>query len=141
MLFNNFNLNLKFGFLISLFSTLGSLFFSIVQKFIPCDLCWYQRVFMISILAVHIVGLVSNDKNYVKYATPLTAIGTLIAFYHNLLQYKIIPEDFGTCVLGIPCTVEYLNLFGFITIPLLSLGAYLSLMFLLIMNKRLVNRS
>ena len=136
MLFKDYELNLKFGLFISLFSTLGSLFFSFVQKFIPCDLCWYQRVLMISILAVHIVGFVKKDKNYVNYAMPLVALGTFIAFYHNLLQYKIIPEDLGTCVLGIPCTVEYLNLFGFITIPLLSFAAYVFLMFLLVMNKK-----
>src|SRR3989344_9222631 len=37
---------LKLGFLLSLFPSLFSLVYSEVVGFLPCYLCWYQRVFM-----------------------------------------------------------------------------------------------
>ena len=35
---------------VSLIATLGSLYFSEVRNYIPCEMCWYQRILMYPIL-------------------------------------------------------------------------------------------
>jgi disulfide bond formation protein DsbB len=124
------------AFLVSLIATLGSLFFSEIMNFIPCSLCWYQRIFMYPLVFLFLVNLLYPDDNIYKYSLPLVVVGLLISIYHNLLILKIIPENLSPCVQGIPCSVDYLNWFGFITIPLLSFFAYTIILILLIMSKR-----
>lgn len=124
------------AFLISLIATVGSLFFSEVMHFIPCSLCWYQRIFMYPLAVIFLINLLYPDDNVYKYAFPIACIGFAIAVYHNLLMFKIIPESLSPCVQGVPCSVDYLNWFGFITIPLLSFTAYLAILVLLILGKK-----
>ena len=124
------------SFLISLIATLGSLFFSEIMNFIPCSLCWYQRIFMYPLVFLFLINLLFPDDKIFKYTFPLVFVGWIISVYHNLLMLKIIPENLSPCVQGVPCSVDYLNWFGFITIPLLSFFAYTSILILLIMLKR-----
>ncbi|CAM3534307.1 disulfide oxidoreductase [Arcobacter aquimarinus] len=124
------------AFLVSLIATLGSLFFSEIMNFVPCSLCWYQRIFMYPLVFIFLVNLLYPDDKIYKYSFPLVIIGLVFSIYHNLLILKIIPENLSPCVQGIPCSVDYLNWFGFITIPLLSFFAYTIILILLIMSKR-----
>ncbi len=105
----------------SLAGLLGSLFFSIFMHLPPCDLCWYQRIFMYPLVVVIAVGFLLKDKRMALYALPLSIIGGLIAIYHNLLYYDIIPEKLAPCSQGVSCTDELLRVFGFVDIPLMSL--------------------
>ena len=125
-----------FAFLVSLIATFGSLFFSEIMNFIPCSLCWYQRIFMYPLVFIFLINLLFPDDKVFKYAFTLGFIGWLISVYHNLLMFKIIPEKLSPCVQGIPCSVDYLNWFGFITIPLLSFFAYTIILILLIILKK-----
>ncbi|WP_421715867.1 disulfide oxidoreductase [Arcobacter arenosus] len=122
-------------FLIASGATLGSLFFSDVMDFIPCNMCWYQRIFMYPLVIIFLVNLLYPDDNVYKYALPVITVGLLFAIYHNLLMFGIIPESIVPCASGIPCSTEYINWFGFITIPFLSLTAYLMLFLLLVLAK------
>lgn len=105
-------------------ATLASLYFSEIRHFPPCTLCWYQRIFMYPLVLIFAVGILKKDKNVNLYAWPLIAVGWLIAFYHNLLYYNILPEAAAPCTAGISCTTRFFAWFGFITIPLLSLTAF-----------------
>ena len=124
------------SFLISLIATLGSLFFSEIMNFIPCSLCWYQRIFMYPLVFLFSINLLFPDDKIFKYTFPLVVVGWIISVYHNLLMLKIIPENLSPCVQGVPCSVDYLNWFGFITIPLLSFFAYTLILILLINLKK-----
>ena len=128
-----------FAFLVSLIATFGSLFFSEIMNFIPCSLCWYQRIFIYPLVFIFLINLLFPDDKMFKYAFPLVIIGWSISVYHNLLMFKIIPEELSPCVQGIPCSVDYLNWFGFITIPLLSFFAYTIILILLIILKKEIN--
>lgn len=105
-------------------ATLGSLYFSEVLKFPPCVLCWYQRILMYPLAIIILVGILRKDKGIHWYVVPLSIGGFLIAAYHNLLYYKILPESIAPCMLGVSCTTKYIEWLGFITIPLLSLIAF-----------------
>ena len=124
------------AFLTSLIATLGSLFFSEIMNFIPCSLCWYQRIFMYPLVFLFVINLLFPDDKIFKYAFPLVLVGWVISIYHNLLMFKIIPEKLSPCVQGVPCSVDYINWLGFITIPLLSFFAYTIILILLIILKR-----
>ena len=113
-------------------STLGSLFFSYVMGFAPCVLCWYQRIFLFPLVIILAVGLFPFDKSVVKYALPLAIAGWLTALYHTLLYAGIIPESVQPCSQGVSCTEEYIDLFGFLTIPMLSLLSFSTIIALLI---------
>lgn len=117
-------------------STLGSLFFSHVMEFAPCVLCWYQRICLFPLLIILGAGLFPFDKRVVKYALPLAIAGWLTAFYHNLLYSKIIPQGLQPCSQGVSCTEKYIDLFGFLTIPMLSLLSFSTIITLLFILKR-----
>ena len=121
-------------------STLGSLFFSEIMQFPPCVLCWYQRIFLFPLVIIIIVGLFPFDKSIVKYALSLALIGWVIAFYHNLLYYGIIPESVQPCSQGVSCSEAYMDWFGFLTIPMLSLISFSTLVALLFILKRRLSK-
>jgi len=124
------------AFLTSLVATLGSLFFSEIMYFVPCSLCWYQRVFMYPLVFIFLISLLYPDKNVFKYTFPLVIVGMLIAIYHNLLIIGIIPQTLSICISGVPCNVDYLNYFGFVTIPLLSFIAFFIICICLVFYKK-----
>lgn len=123
-------------FVTALIATLGSLFFSEVMQFIPCSMCWYQRIFMYPLVIIFLLGLLYPDDKLFKYSVGLVLVGLAIAIYHNLLMFGIISESAVPCVQGVPCSTEYINWFGFITIPFLSLIAYSIILILLYLGKR-----
>lgn len=108
----------------SLAALLGSLFMSRILNFPPCELCWYQRIFMFPILFILTVGILRRDKNLGYYTLPLSITGLLISIYHNFVYYGVISENLTPCRIDVPCNKVQLELFGFITIPLLSLIAF-----------------
>lgn len=122
-------------FLVVSVAILGSLFFSEVMGFIPCTMCWYQRIFMYPLALIFLINLLYPDDKVFKYSIVLVVTGLFFAIYHNLLMFGIIPESAVPCASGIPCSTEYINWFGFITIPFLSLIAYSLLFGLLIYGK------
>jgi disulfide bond formation protein DsbB len=122
--------------LVATISTMGSLFFSHVMEFAPCILCWYQRIFLFPLVILLAMGLFPFDRNVVRYALPLAAAGWLTALYHSLMYAGIIPESIQPCSRGVSCTEKYIELFGFITIPMLSLLSFTTIIGLLIFLKR-----
>lgn len=115
---------------VALVSTLGSLFFSEVMKLPPCDLCWYQRIAMYPIAILAPLALLSKEaSSFLKYIFVLSLIGFSIAVYHNLLYYGIIPDSLTPCKEGISCTSRQIEWWGFVTIPLMALFAFLIILF------------
>jgi len=105
-------------------ASLGSLFFSEIMELPPCSLCWYQRVFMFPLVVVLSMGLLPFDRRVVRYALPLSALGVAVAVYHVLLQAGVIPESLAPCSEGVSCSDVDLVVFGFASIPVLSLVAF-----------------
>lgn len=125
--------------LIATAATLGSLFFSEIMELIPCELCWYQRIFMFPLAVILLFGLHPFDSRVVRYALPIAVIGLLFTLYHMLLFYGFIPENLQPCRQGISCKDEGMVLFGFLPIPLLSLAAF-AFIIVLLLKVRTQNR-
>ncbi|WHY85169.1 disulfide oxidoreductase [Neobacillus novalis] len=118
------NKPLLLSWIAAILATLGSLYFSEVQHFIPCTLCWYQRIFMYPLVIILGTAVYRNDKGIYKYALPLSIVGMLISGYHTLLQKVPYIQQFEMCTEGVPCSKDYINWLGFITIPLLAFIAF-----------------
>jgi disulfide bond formation protein DsbB len=117
------------------------MFFSEVMELPPCSLCWYQRIFMFPLPVVLFTGLMPTggqdfDARAVRYALPLAVIGWLIALYHLGLQSGVIPERAAPCTQGVSCTDVTMQLFGFLSIPMLSLLSFTTMIGLMLALKK-----
>jgi disulfide bond formation protein DsbB len=122
-------------------AVLGSLFFSEILHFVPCDLCWVQRIFMYPLAVILAVAFVKKDAGVVKYALPLSIIGGGVSLYHFLIQkVPAMSEQGGACGI-VPCNAEYINWAGFITIPFLAFTAFTLISVLLMLTARAAKRS
>ncbi|MDD2878952.1 MAG: disulfide bond formation protein B [Rhodoferax sp.] len=113
--------------LVATVAALGALFMSEVMGLAPCVLCWWQRIFMFPLVLILALGLFPFDAKVLRYALPLAVIGLLVAGFHVLLTMGIIPEALAPCRQGIPCKTIQIEWFGFVTIPLLSFLAFLTI--------------
>lgn len=122
---NQKSYHLYFAWLISVIATLGSLYFSEIKGFIPCELCWYQRIFMYPLSILLGIATFYNERQIIKYALPLSIIGGGISLFHYMEQKIPGFAEIKPCTQGVPCTAEYINWFEFITIPFLALTAFI----------------
>ena len=123
---------------IALAAMLGSLYYSEIKGLVPCVLCWYQRILFYPLVAILAVGIIRRDRGVPFYVLPLSIIGIGVALFQWLLQLGVIPEQAAPCTLGVSCVTKYVEYFGFITIPFLSLVAFIAttIMMLLTLRKK-----
>lgn len=100
-------------------ASLGSLYLSEVVGFLPCLLCWYQRIAMYPLVVILGVALLLGDTRVWRYVLPIAGIGLLISSYHVLIQFQPVVA-LVPCSEEIPCTVRYLSVFGFVSIPVMA---------------------
>lgn len=109
---------------VALGATLGSLYFSDVVGFVPCSLCWYQRIAMYPLWVVLGVAVWRNEPGVWVYALPLSLIGFVISAYHVMVQYR--PSlEIAACTGGVPCSARYILVYGFVSIPVMAGSAFL----------------
>ena len=113
-----------FAFFVALGAMLGSLYYSEIAGFVPCTLCWYQRILMYPLALIILVGIIEQDEFLPHYVLPMSIIGIGVSSYHYLLQLGTFGLANG-CTIGIPCNLRYVNYFGFITIPFMALTAFI----------------
>lgn len=124
----------------SVVATLGSLYYSEVKHFVPCTLCWYQRILMYPLVIIITVGIISKDHNIHKYVLPLSFLGVLFAFYHILIQNNVLPESAAPCSLAASCERTYTGYFGFITIPVMSFTAFVVITFCMLIYQKYLKK-
>ncbi len=112
---------LAFG--ISLTAMLGSLYYGEIAGFVPCTLCWYQRILMYPLTLIILVGIIKQDEYLPGYVLPFSVIGIGISTYHYLTQLGVFTHS-AACSVGVPCNLRYVNYFGFVTIPFMALVAF-----------------
>jgi disulfide bond formation protein DsbB len=108
----------------SVIAMFGSLYFSEIRQYEPCELCWYQRILMYPFVVILGIAYIKKDENLSLYSMILSGIGGGFSIYHYLLQkVSFFAENAPTCG-RVPCTGQYINWLGFITIPFLALIAF-----------------
>lgn len=119
------------AFLVAAIATGGSLFFSEIAGFVPCELCWYQRICMYPLSLLTLFAAAHNDHGVARYLLPLPVVGAGVSVYHLLVENGVVTEPSACRIGGAGCTVKWINEFGYMTIPTLALTGFLLLIVLL----------
>ena len=123
------------AFVVAAIATGGSLFYSQIAGFIPCEFCWFQRMMMYPLSILTLLIAARGDNRAARYLLPLPVVGAGTSIYHMLLEHHVIKEP-GACTLtGGGCTANWIALhsFGYLTIPTLALTAFLLLIGFLVL--------
>ena len=117
---------------LALTATAGSLFFSEHAHFVPCRLCWFQRIGMYPLVAILLIAALRRDtRGGALYSLPLPVFGAIVAIYHIYIENH--PEaETASCRIGAPCSTKWIDKLGYITIPVLALTAFTAIIGLLV---------
>ena len=119
-------------------ATAGSLYYSEVAHFVPCELCWYQRICMYPLAAILLVGFVRRDPVVRWYAAPFVAVGAPLSLYHWLVERVPAFAHTSACSISAPCTVPYFEELGFVTLAFMAMSAFLLIGALLVVDRAYV---
>ena len=117
--------SLLFIWIVSLVATLGSLYFSEIRGYEPCELCWYQRIFMYPIVILTTVAYIQKNALIALTVALFACIGGALSLYHYGIQKVPFLQDSAPACGRVACTGYYINWLGFITIPFLALTAFI----------------
>lgn len=115
---------LLFMWVVALSATMGSLYFSEIRGYEPCELCWIQRIFMYPLVIIIGIAYLQRNAQIAMTTAVLSIIGGAISLYHYGIQKVDFLSDSAPACGRVSCTGEYINLFGFMTIPFLALTAF-----------------
>lgn len=115
---------LLFIWVVSLVATLGSLYFSEILGYEPCKLCWIQRIFMYPIVIMTTIAFIQKNARIAVTTAVFATIGGCFSLYHYGIQKLDFLTDSAPACGQVPCTGQYINWFGFVTIPFLALTAF-----------------
>ncbi|WP_173917005.1 disulfide oxidoreductase [Halobacillus sp. Marseille-Q1614] len=104
----------------ALTATAGSLFFSEVMGYVPCEMCWFQRIFMYPLVVIYGAAMLKKNTSIAYAGLFLSGMGGCISIYHYLVQKVPAFQSAGDACGVVPCNAEYINYLGFITIPFLA---------------------
>ena len=124
---------LQLAFVVALVATVGSLWLSEGAHFVPCRLCWYQRIAMYPMAVVLGIAAVRRDVSVRVYALPVVAIGATISVWHMLIERFPSLESTSSCDPANPCSLIWVERFGYLTIPTMALTAFVLIATLLLL--------
>jgi disulfide bond formation protein DsbB len=126
---------LQLAFVVALVSTLGSLWLSEGANFVPCRLCWYQRIAMYPMAVILGIAAFRHDVKVRIYALPVVLIGASISVWHILIERFPSLESSTSCDPANPCSLIWTERFGYLTIPTMALSAFVLIATLLLLSK------
>lgn len=115
----------------------GSLYFSEVAKFPPCELCWYQRVLLYPQLVLLGLALLKKNRDIELQVLTLSVFGLVISVYQSYLQYggtALIPCS--TSALAVSCGQKNFLEFGYITIPVMAMTGFVLLIVAMVLHRQ-----
>ena len=115
-------------------TTLGSLYYSEIANFVPCRLCWYQRICMYPLAVILLVGLLLRDRRVRWYAAPFVIVGAPLSLYHWLVERVDFFAKSSSCSAEAPCTVPWFQELGYVTLAFMAMSAFLLIGTLLLVD-------
>lgn len=106
------------GTLVAVIATAGSLYLSEGLGLVPCDLCWYQHVFMYPLVVVLGIAAIEDRPGVYRTTLALSIPGGVIAANHSAIQRV----GSGTCTVGGCGSIQY-EVLG-LSVPNLALVAF-----------------
>jgi disulfide bond formation protein DsbB len=124
------------AFVVAAVATGGSLFYSEVAGYIPCELCWFQRICMYPLSIFLLLMAVWGANRAARSMLALPLVGAGVSIYHMLIGYGAITEPQACSNSpGVGCGTNWLigADFGYLLIPTLALTAFLLLIGFLVL--------
>ncbi len=119
----------EFAAAVAVTATAGSLYLSEGAHYTPCRLCWIQRGFMYPAAVLLILALITKRAVLRLVAAALAVIGLAVSIFHRYEQAYGGIGDF--CEADNPCSLRWVNEFGFLTIPTMAGIGFLTIAVLL----------
>ncbi len=109
---------------------LGSLYFSESANYVPCRLCWFQRIAMYPIAAIALIALIRRDLAARWYFVPIAIIGAGISTYHYLIEWGVLADSENCGLFGPSCSAVWYREFGFVTMAFAALAGFVAIIVL-----------
>ena len=124
------------AFLVAALATAGSLYFSEVANYVPCRLCWYQRIAMYPLAVILLVAADAGRPRRPLVRHPRRRpSGACVSIYHYLVEWH--PQLEGdACDPTNPCSLVWFREFGFVTLALMALCGFVAIIVLLLPIRR-----
>jgi disulfide bond formation protein DsbB len=123
------------AFIVAAVATAGSLYFSEVADYVPCRLCWFQRIAMYPLAVILLIAAIRRDGAIRWYAIPLAAVGACVSIYHYLVEWHPRLEG-DVCDPTSPCSLVWFREFGFVTLAFMALCGFAAIIALLAPSRR-----
>jgi disulfide bond formation protein DsbB len=120
---------------VALTATLGSLYFSEVADYVPCRLCWFQRIAMYPLAVILVIAAARRDRAVRWYAGPLAAVGALVSTYHYFLEWRPSGQG-GACGVGPSCADIWFRELGFVTLAFMALCGFIAILIFVLPTPR-----
>lgn len=113
--------------LVTIGSVVMSLIYSEYFGFIPCSLCWLQRIALYPQALMSLLAWRMKDVvHFPVYGIALSLFGFLVGVYQYI--YQMVPEEIYAsgalpCLIdgsNVSCASKVVDEFGFVTFPLMS---------------------
>ena len=114
-----------FAWIVATVTTLGSLYYSEHAGFVPCELCWYQRILMYPLVLVLGVALLRRDRTVWITAITFVVLGAPLSLYHWLVERVPAFEESSSCSATAPCSTPWFEKFGFVTLAWMAMSSFL----------------
>lgn len=130
---------LVFGFVLVCAGSFMTLLYSEVFGFVPCGLCWLQRVALYPQVVILGIGAYLKDAHAALYSIALAVFGAAVGLYQHYIQM-------GGSVTACPtsggdCSKRILFEFDYITFPLMSASLFIFLILLMLVVLRHTRRT
>lgn len=117
--------------LVAVSATAGSLFFSEVASYIPCRLCWFQRIAMFPLAVILPIAAWYRDRAITKYVVPITSVGVLVSVYHAVIEWFPSLET-TSCSITAPCTAVWFRGLGVFSLAMMAAAGFITITTLLL---------
>jgi disulfide bond formation protein DsbB len=114
-----------FAWIVATVTTLGSLYYSEHAGFVPCELCWYQRIVMYPLVIVLGVAALRRDRAVWITTLVFVGIGAPLSLYHWLVERVPAFEESSSCSAFAPCSAPWFEKLGFVTLAWMAMSSFL----------------
>ena len=123
---------LYIAWIIALLAVIGSLYFSEVKGFAPCVLCWFQRIAMYPLVPLLGLAAVRRDQAIRLYGVVLAGLGAPVSIWHLFVE-RFPHLEGSSCDPLNPCSIIWVERFGYLTIPAMALSGFALVIALLLL--------
>lgn len=128
------------AFLITMSGMVLSLVYSDVIGYIPCTLCWYQRILLYPEALLLGLALWKGDRAITDYIIALSGLGVVLAIYQKYIELggaSLLPCSTTT----VSCAKIYVLEFGYVTLPVMGLTSFAFILLLMLIHNYITRRN